>query len=141
MALGLVVGVFLGKIAREELKAGEIYFEVFSDLVLAVLFVVLIVNYEFQILIFVSLIAGYIALLYLDRLKKIKFKYFVMGIFYYIGSTCDYYLLIASLIFIYGLPLGTLEYYKQRKKRKYIGLIAWSIVIFIVTSHVLYLLG
>lgn len=141
ISIGLFLGIWLAKIAREELKPGAKYLEVFSDLVLAGVFVVLAFHYQFDWVVIALLSAGYLALLFLNQIKKIYFFYFVFGIFYFITLDSKYFLILASLLFVYGLPMGSLEFYRKHPKREYMKNIALSIAAFLLSSHVLYLLG
>lgn len=93
--IGQFVGLILAKLTKEEIKFGEIYFNLLKFILLIVIIAFSSVN-DFNIF---YLIVGIILALI------IKEEYFYFGL---IANS----LLFASLIFIYGLPYGSFNHKK-----------------------------
>jgi len=98
--IGLLIGILLAKISPEELKPGKKYFIMLKKLVLLSIILSLLYYTKFSFLLFFI---------------GIMFAYFFNHIYLYLGISIvislvskQFNVLIASLIFIYGLPHGTL---------------------------------
>ena len=127
--LGILFGYLLAKIAPEELKDGRKYFLLMKKILFVALF--LIINYYFLINKSYSYLVTFTILciiLFLIDLKlnlklKLKLKsqymeianYIVFIIPYFLIPQINFQLLIASLMFIYGFPIGTLLKYGRKK--------------------------
>ncbi len=97
--LGSIIGYFTGKFTEEELKPGRIYFEILKIAVLILLAASAFLK-GFNILFFIiGLILGFI----------LRYEYFYFGIL--LAQNINF--LNAGLVFIYGLPYGTLAFYKE----------------------------
>jgi hypothetical protein len=119
--LGVYVGALLAFIAPEELKPGKMYFKALMNTLLV--FIVLILLYAYNANIFVLIllgILGSISLYYTSDTTPInQVAYFLLGIaFFFSVKTVDLFITISSMIFIYGLPLGSLFVAKRLKKSK-----------------------
>ena len=106
--IGQFIGYLIAKLAKEEIKPGKIYFNLLKNILLLII-IGFSIYYQFNIFYLISgLILGLI----------IKKEYFYFGI---IANN----LLFSSLIFIYGLPYGTLN--NNLKK------IIYNIPLFLIT--------
>lgn len=119
--LGVYVGAILAFIAPEELKPGRTYLKAFMNTVL--IFMVLILLYAYGANLFVLILLGVAASLFLyfttESTPVNQIAYFLMGIaFFFATRNIDLFIVVASLIFIYGLPLGSLFVARRMKKSK-----------------------
>ena len=93
---GQFIGYLIAKSAKEEIKPGKLYFNLLKNILLLII-ISFSIYYQFNILYLIfGLILGLI----------IKKEYFYFGL---ISNS----LLFSSLIFIYGLPYGTLNKIKS----------------------------
>lgn len=107
--MGIVSGIILAFIAKEELKQGKRYFVLMRNLLLALIVVFLL--YFYYINKYLILIISVLLFLSLSKinLKKDYIVYWLTGIVLLLVSKNKDFLLIESiLIFLYGLPAGTL---------------------------------
>lgn len=118
--LGSVTGYFMGKFTEEELKPGKLYFMLLETAVLAALIVFLSMKNFNLILFVVGVIFGFI----------LRFEYFYFGII--LAQNINF--LNAGLIFLYGLPYGTLVFYKKNFK-----ILFYSTVFFAIGSLAVFL--
>ena len=125
--IGIVFGIILARIASEELVAGKKYF-IFLKRFLFLLAVVVVIDNLSNILWRVLFLVLAVILVYLDvkyyfkfNLKfksKINISYLEIGYYlmfivpYLLLSNQTFRLLLASIIFLYGFPVGTLLYEK-----------------------------
>lgn len=110
---GIALGIALSHIAQEEIVSGKKYFHFFRRfcfvLIFAVVFGYFFHNKYFLALGLVSVL--FIGLFILDF--KVKHKLFLLAPYllswtYFLHSSASFHLLLASLIFLYGFPAGTL---------------------------------
>ena len=105
---GLFIGMLLGYITKEELKPGKKYFIWMQNiiLILAAIFVL----YSFQLHIILSILIGLILTLALIYFKpKAIIGYIILAILILlIIEDINFFILTASLIFLYGFPTGSL---------------------------------
>ncbi|MBS3159613.1 hypothetical protein J4436_02390 [Candidatus Woesearchaeota archaeon] len=89
--IGIIFGIILAKKIPEEIKPGKKYFKLFEILLLTIIFLISLkeINY---ILLFIGVIIGY---------------FFTKEYFYF--GLLNLSSLIISLVFIYGLPFGTIN--------------------------------
>lgn len=118
--LGLYVGAALAFIAPEELKKGKKYF-----LIMQMIFITLIIAlfmYYRQIPYFVISSAVVFILFLLNLVKKdiSVIVYALLGILFVsaIYSTSNAFFTVATAMFLYGIPTGTLYAYNNKKKTK-----------------------
>ena len=124
--LGLIVLTFIGYIAglalpmfksiKEELKQGKKYFVNLRNIAAASVFGT-VFYYETTILI--ALIVTTIMLIVFYNLKTLKsvvyYALFALAIVYS-QTNQELLSLVASIVFLTGLPLGTLQYIENKKK-------------------------
>jgi len=116
--LGLVVGIIIISLAKEEQRPGRKYFIIAKDIVLLLIIGILGYYLKLVSLIFVFLI------LVIFLLKKYKFKklkqdylvYSILGLALFISKDIkELFLVVASSIFIYGLVYGAIVRRKSLK--------------------------
>jgi hypothetical protein len=119
--LGLFVGLALAFIAKEELKDGKKYFIFMQKVILSIVFVFLFV-FDGLSYILVLLLIGCIVVYYLKNYLKKKFddvfyNYIILaGVFLFSLKELNLFIIESSLIFLYGLPTGSLYFHKDKKK-------------------------
>ncbi len=121
--LGIPCGMIVGWIAKEELKEGKEYFIFLESVLLGLMFFFLL---HYRDLSTIGVLAGITAFALFSRFKKIRRGYVVYLIFLVILLLSRFYIIEASLMFIYGIPYGSvmyMNYYKKirklfRRKRK-----------------------
>ncbi|MBT4174506.1 hypothetical protein HOC80_02950 [archaeon] len=97
--LGLAAGILLKKTCKEEIKPGKPYFKILEKIILAIIIISIFhFNYTNDIYFYLLIIAG----LGLGWLLSYNYLYFGIAL-----TTLNP--LTAVLIFIYGLPRGTLK--------------------------------
>jgi len=120
VSIGIISGVILGKMAKEELKPGKKYFALIQT---AIIFIMIVYASMFNLSAYVSVILAFLLLL---KLSHFKFTEEPKPLFYYIAyaffaftffeaSRSASLIIFPSLIFIFGLPTGSLLL--MRKKR------------------------
>lgn len=139
--LGLFVGVIVAFIAKEELKPGKYYFiflqrAFFSA---AVGFIFLFNNIPITISIIISLLILF--LVYKTKMN-IFLSYLILAFLFNAAfrNTLSAFVVVASLIFLYGIPTGSLLVYENRNKIKLIKEILLKYGIFVPISLVLFLI-
>ena len=119
--LGLSIGLILAIIAKEELKAGKKYFILLQKAILLLIFIFLIYFLKFNLInliivllfIFIYLIKYY----WNKRINESFYIYLILSIIFYISSkSLNLFIIESSLIFLYGLPTGTLLTTKNKKE-------------------------
>lgn len=104
---GLVAGMILSYVAKEELSAGRRYFVLIYRIIFVILSLVMMYLLSFPLSIVFLLFA--IILLIADLKMNhtswfiVHYLFFLSG--YFVAGTP---LIIAAIIFLYGLPVGTL---------------------------------
>ncbi len=107
---GLLAGIALSRIAPEEFRQGKKYFVLFQRLLFAAISsVILFLSYQNSSFILIPAAAILTALFFADlKLKKnisylLHYFFFLMVYFMLDDAT-----LVAALLFLYGLPVGTM---------------------------------
>ena len=113
--LGLYIGLLLGVLARDELKAGKKYFVALQKILF-----ILTVFYMFSDLGFGLIGTGFlvffVVILFTTKNEYERLLYFVMAPFLFMSFFTEF-LVVPTLIFVYGLPTGSL-YYLRHLHRK-----------------------
>jgi hypothetical protein len=104
---GCVFGYIIANFCKDELKFGKLYFKILE---LIILFSLTLYLFSFDLLFFI--IGFLIAII-------IRFEYFYFGI----GFISSGNFLYSSLIFVYGLPFGSLIFMSSNWKKLLINLI------------------
>ena len=111
---GIIFGLLLAKIAPEEMEDGKKYFIFIKRLLFIIILVV--VSYYFIVvgmMIYFSLFLLLMIILFILELKlknkKLEISNYIIFIApYFLINQRSFHLTLASLIFLYGLPLGSL---------------------------------
>tara|TARA_Y100000310_G_scaffold92935_1_gene90521 strand:- start:1486 stop:1947 length:462 start_codon:yes stop_codon:yes gene_type:complete len=138
--LGIVGGLILGKIAEEELKEGKRYFVLLQNVLFTLALTFMLVFNKLNIIVSSVIGAGvFLCLIYFrKRYEKYvsKIAYDLFGVMFYFSSKIESLFIIESiLIFLYGLPTGSLDLKKKVVK----VLLGYSP--FVIIGLVLYLIG
>ena len=114
--LGLIVGLILARFTKEELKPGRKYFIWFKKIILLVL-VVSLVYIAWSNMFFIKEAIGAIIGFLVGLIVAYFFKkeYFYFGLALYILAYTQSFIFITILIFLFGLPYGTLLFSKKFK--------------------------
>ena len=107
---GVLAGVALSYIAREELSSGKKYFLYLRYGLFVVISVTILYSLFFQFKFLMPIFFIFLVLLFIVDLK---FSSKIGYLFHYLAFLAGYFLLedeflIAALIFLYGFPVGTL---------------------------------
>jgi len=135
---GLIVGIFIAKMAQEELKDGRKYFVALQKLILvAILFVILyFYNVDLELVIVLSLVFAAIIHFYFDKIPGKTIYPFLAVVFAISYGVEKLFFTEAALIFIYGLPTAALLV--NFRKKNY-----WKIVVhhvgFVIVALLLYI--
>jgi len=111
--LGLLVGIILVRMAPEEQKPGKRYFILLKKNLFFILFIPILYYYKINMVFSLALLSFVTALMLGNRLKldKSYLIYFLLGIFFYLGSRfIDLFVVEAILILLYGIPNGSLTF-------------------------------
>ena len=119
--LGVYVGALLAYIAPDELKPGRMYFRALMNAILVL--IPLFILYAYNANIFVLILLGAVASVFLYFTSETspvnQIAYFAMGIAFFFGTrTVDLFIIVSALIFLYGLPLGSLYVSRRLKKSR-----------------------
>jgi hypothetical protein len=142
VALGIFLGVLLGYAAKEELKPGRKYLAMLQFAILC-----LMVFYSLYLWLspYVPIMLFFILLVWLDTKKlekepKEKMYYVIYAVFafaFFEASKSCSFIVFDSLIFLFGLPTGSLLFMKKKNWLKHsaslsIMLVAVSLLLFIL---------
>jgi len=122
--LGLILGIILAYIAKEELRPGKKYFILLQKIILTLIpsfFLFYLLKENISLLI-ISLLM--FSILINSYSKKIKTHYIypiLALIFYFSSKNIDLFKIQAFLIFLYGFPTGSLL--TKVTKKNYIGIV------------------
>ncbi len=116
--LGLFVGMVLAFVSPEEMKPGEKYFKIIKGLAFIVMAVIIVyLTWYHNILFFITIIVFLV--FYLKFLDSHWF-YLALGIYMGLGFRMEkFFIVVACLVFICGLPTGSLFVYKSKSKKKF----------------------
>jgi len=116
--LGLLAGVILIRMAPEEQKPGKRYFILLKKILFFILFIPILYFYGINIIFSLALLSFVAALMLGNKLKldKSYLVYFLLGIFFYLGSRfIDLFAMESALIFLYGIPNASLMLSLKKK--------------------------
>jgi len=114
--LGLFIGFILAIIAKEEIKPGKKYFLFLQKIILLLIFVFLLIFIKLNYILALLILAFII--IYISKTKnKMLYIYTILSIIFYLSSKkLNLFILESSLIFLYGVPAGTLLTKKNKKE-------------------------
>lgn len=148
VALGIICGLVLGKVAKEELKPGKKYLALLQSIII-LLMVVFAAYFNLR-----PYIPVLLAFLFLARLHHVKvlqeprpvfyyFAYIIFALLFFEASRSVSLIMFPSLIFAYGLPTGSLLLMrKKRIKHAFVVpavFLALSLALFILSRNLLLL--
>jgi hypothetical protein len=116
--MGLFAGFILAKIAREEIKSGARYFVFIQKAIWILIFITLMVYLDLTYLLLL-LILAFIFVFLTNKKEFFNSPYayiFLAAIFYISSRKTEIFITASSLIFLYGLPTGTLITKKNNKE-------------------------
>jgi hypothetical protein len=136
VGIALICGMILGYIAKEELKPGRKYLELFQGAMLAFIIFFLVFPYfsittAAAIMVVVMVIAGRLV----EKKDADYLIYLALSIALF-ASTKSFFVLISSLIFLYSLPTGSLFVLKKSCKSS----VVYLSLIFILVSNILFMI-
>ncbi len=129
---GLLMGIIISYMAKEEIKPGKRYFILLHNLVLGFLmfFILEFFKVNAYLTLFIPLIFIIGLFYYNNTYKKSYITYPVLGFLYYLTSAYfNQQIMIASLIFFYGIIIGSLQI--DFKKKNYMGILSKNLLFFI----------
>ena len=134
--LGLISGLMLSIVAKEELKAGRKYFFILQKVLLVLIFSILLVLRPGYLPIFLSVIFMNYLLVH-KNLSSPMIYLFLAGVFYLSSIRLDIFIVEASLIFLYGFPTGSIVASKSIKESimkisRYSSFVLLAIVLFLL---------
>jgi len=138
--LGVFIGLLIGCLAKEELKPGLQYLDILRHAVfIAVLLIFFAKNWS---ILFVLLIAFILILFSLTKHRETLY-YYALALIFFLSWRYNGFTMIAPLVFLYGLPLGSIYLYKhiKEKKTKVVLGALYTYAGFIINGVVLGLLG
>ena len=114
--LGLLAGVMLVKMAPEEQKPGRKYFILIKKIIFFLAMAFLLAYYR------INLALSLLALLFVGiivasrKLEKSEFAYFFLGIAFFLsGKITGLFAIESVLVFLYGIPAGSLIFNIKKK--------------------------
>ena len=136
--LGFPFGLFLSFVSPEEMKPGKKYFKLFQNLLLIFILFFVFDYYTIPLIISIILtVTAFLVVFYWQNKHKSLILYLILAVLLYLSSNNpSLFALESSLIFMYGLPAGSLL---QSKKKDALKIVAKH-SIFIVLVILLILL-
>ena len=118
---GVYVGALLAFISPEEMKPGKTYFRAFENTLLV--FIILVLLYAYEANLFVLIFLGVVLSIFLYYTNETtpvnQISYFLLGIaLFFATRSVELFIIISTMIFLYGLPLGSLYVARRMKKSK-----------------------
>jgi hypothetical protein len=105
--LGLFMGFTLAIIAKEEVKPGKKNLILVKKMILLIIFIALLMYTEVNYIIVLLVVA--FAIIQLQKTEKTPLVYTILAVIFYLASkNLNLFMIESSLIFLYGLPTGTL---------------------------------
>ncbi len=113
-ALAPLTGYFLGKTTKEELKAGKKYFMGMQHVLFIAIAAVFLYAGKWNLYVVVTGLTIVFAYLTLKQARNPFASEALFGIAFSLAVNAEIIFLISALVFLYGLPTGSL-FVKQRK--------------------------
>lgn len=140
--LGLILGIILAYIAKEELRPGKKYFillqKVVLTLILSFFFYFFLFFKKNYFLLVLSLLVFFILIYFFIEKVKTYYIYPILAlIFFFSSKNIDLFKIEAFLIFLYGFPTGSLL--TKVTKKNYIEIVIKHIS-FIIVALLLFFL-
>jgi uncharacterized membrane protein YoaK (UPF0700 family) len=138
--LGLFIGLLIGYLTKEELKPGFDYLNQLMFLILAAIIVIFFAK-NWSIL-FVLLIAATMLAFSFSRHRETLY-YYALAVIFFLSWRYNGFMLLAPLIFLYGLPLGSIyvhNHIKEKKEKVVLGAL-YKYAGFLINGIILGILG
>lgn len=136
---GIIMGIIIALITDEELKPGKKYFILLQKMILIVMIFSLLFFFELSLplVIIASLIFAVFIHFYKEKIPSKLIFPFLAIIFTLSYGTEKLFLIESSLIFLYGLPTGSLAVYFKKKSYliilENISFIVIAVALFLIT--------
>ena len=120
--LGFPIGLFLSFLSPEEMKPGKKYFKLLQNLLLVFILFFVFDYYAIPLLISIVLtVAVFLGVFYWQNKHKSVILYLILAVLIYLSSKdTSLFAIESSLIFIYGIPAGSLLKFKKKDAIKII---------------------
>ena len=140
--IGLFLGFALALIAKEEIKPGKKNLIFLQKIILLLIFGFLLILFE-QMYLSILVLLMFISLSLWKKYSKKEFNelpyiYILFGMVFYLSSKrLNLFVIESSLIFLYGLPVGSLLTTKNKKETvvkllSNIGFVLVAVVLFLI---------
>ena len=144
--LGVYIGALLAFFVPEETKHGQLYFRALQNSIIIGIIAVLMNYYKLPVYGIIAMCIFGSLILYLLRKADVinQITYFLMGIALYLPvSTKSVFAVIASLIFLYGLPTGSIyvSHHPNKSKATILGDMTLAYCLFFVVAMAANILG
>jgi len=132
--LGIIIGSIIIIFAPEEKKGIKYFIGVnYFLFYIALLFVILFSGFNFLIIV-LSLIFGILFVIY--KTKQIYTAYLNFAVVFYVSSgSINPFLVISSIVFIYGLSSGAIIMNPKEKKKSFVK--ALYLIFFVILANIL----
>ena len=140
---GLILGIILVLIAPEEQKTGKKYFILLQDLFF-ILSITLFLSFFRVNIIFIFFVMLLFIIIRLkikirNNFKKAELMYLILAFIFFLSlRNIDLFLIESVLIFLFGMPTGSLLF--SKRKRNYLKVV-FKNIIFLVIASLLFLLS
>lgn len=112
---GIIIGAILGKWVKEEIKPGMKYFILMKNILFSAVVLTTIFYYT-KVNIMVALVIPLLfSALFIDKLQPVAIYSAFAIVLIMTSADSSLYLLISSLIFLTGFPIGTIIYNSAKK--------------------------
>ena len=137
---GLILGIILIKIAPEEQKPGKKYFILLQNLffILSVILLLYFLKIDMGIIFLTAILLTYFIsrIKIKDYFRKSEFLYFLLAIIFFLSSkNTSLFLTESVIIFLFGMPTGSLLFNRKKKNYFKVGLRS---IIFLVVALLLF---
>jgi hypothetical protein len=124
-ALAPIAGYFLGRLTKEELKPGKKYFVSMQHILFVAISAVFLYSYKWELYIVVFGLLAVFVYMTFKQARNVYIAEALFGIAFALAVKTSFLFLLSALIFIYGLPTGSL--FAMRKKGLWKSIIAGAV--------------
>ena len=122
----ILIGSLLIFFAPEEQKPGRIYFKITQAIIFVLVLFFTLLSFRLHMILIGAVVLFVGLLLYLKKMSNSYIEYGLFAfIFYLSAKNVSLFLISSSLIFVYGLPTGSLLAKNKRKKETMIRLLKY----------------
>ena len=130
--LGLLIGIILSFMAKEELKPGKRWFILVHNVILGfvLFFLLLFLDVNYYLTLFLPLLLIVFLFYYSEIYRKSSVIYLLLGVVFWISSkNKEPLLIISSLVFFYGFLISSLQI--SFKSKNYYKILLKNLLFFI----------